>query len=85
MISKVQPLTVHCQSADSPRTTSDPELPPETIEFATRMFNAARGGNSELLLAAIDAGLPVNLTNEKGTSSVFLILHIFIPHSLLDI
>ena len=31
------------------------------------MFNAAREGNAELLLAAIDAGLPPNLTNPKGT------------------
>lgn len=41
-------------------------LPPATLEFAHRMFDAAREGNSELLLAAIDAGLPVNLTNDKG-------------------
>ena len=32
------------------------------------MFDAAREGNATLLLAAIDAGLPPNLTNEKGTS-----------------
>jgi len=58
---------------DSPRTTtSDPELPPETIEFATRMFDAARGGNSELLLAAVDAGLPVNLSNQKGNTLLIL-------------
>ena len=31
------------------------------------MFDAAREGNAELLLAAIDAGLPPNLTNPKGT------------------
>jgi hypothetical protein len=41
-------------------------LPNETIEFANKMFDAARNGESELLLAAIDAGLPVNLTNAKG-------------------
>ena len=32
------------------------------------MFDAAREGNAELLLAAIDAGLPPNLTNQKGTA-----------------
>ena len=41
-------------------------LPSETLDFASKMFDAARNGNSELLLAAIDAGLPVNLTNAKG-------------------
>lgn len=34
------------------------------------MFDAAREGNATLLLAAIDAGLPSNLTNEKGTSHI---------------
>jgi hypothetical protein len=33
------------------------------------MFDAAREGNADLLLAAIDAGLPPNLTNPKGTFS----------------
>jgi hypothetical protein len=41
-------------------------LPKETIEFAQKMFEAARAGNEELLVAAVDAGLPVNLTNDKG-------------------
>ena len=36
------------------------------VAFAHRMFEAARNGDSEILLAAIDAGLPVNLTNDKG-------------------
>ncbi|KDQ51797.1 hypothetical protein JAAARDRAFT_163397 [Jaapia argillacea MUCL 33604] len=47
-------------------------LPPETIEFANRMFDAAREGNSELLVAAVNAGLPVNLTNDKGNSLLML-------------
>jgi uncharacterized protein len=32
------------------------------------MFDAAREGNADLLLAAIDAGLSPNLTNPKGTA-----------------
>ena len=44
-------------------------LPPDTLDFAQRMFNAARAGDSSLLLSAIDAGLPVNLTNDKGDVS----------------
>jgi hypothetical protein len=42
------------------------QLPSETIEFAHRMFEAARTGDSALLLSAVDSGLPVNLTNDKG-------------------
>ncbi|TFK43107.1 ankyrin repeat-containing domain protein [Crucibulum laeve] len=60
--------------------TSDPpppkpdvaSLPAETIDFAHKMFEAARTGNSELLLAAIDAGLPLNLTNDKGNTLLML-------------
>lgn len=32
------------------------------------MFDAARQGNSELLLAAVEAGLPVDMMNEDGAS-----------------
>jgi len=45
-------------------------LPVETINFAHRMFEAARNNDSTILLAAIDAGLPVNLTNDKGWRSI---------------
>lgn len=47
-------------------------LPPDTLDFAQRMFNAARTGDSSLLLSAIDAGLPVNLTNDKGNTLLML-------------
>ena len=43
------------------------------------MFDAAREGNAELLLAAIDKGLPPNLTNPKGTFQFSLRLT---PHSI---
>lgn len=41
-------------------------LTPEAVQFAHRMFNAARTGD-EVLLQALDAGLPVDLTNDEGT------------------
>ncbi|TFY62207.1 hypothetical protein EVJ58_g4015 [Rhodofomes roseus] len=47
-------------------------LPSETVEFAHRMFDAARSGDTALLSQAIDAGLPVNLTNEKGNTLLML-------------
>ncbi|KAI0048486.1 ankyrin [Auriscalpium vulgare] len=36
------------------------------------MFDAARDGSSELLLQAVDAGLPANLTNDKGNTLLML-------------
>ncbi|KAI0354522.1 ankyrin [Trametes cingulata] len=47
-------------------------LPQETLDFAQRMFNAARDNNSELLLQAVDVGLPPNLTNAKGNTLLML-------------
>ncbi|KAN0111904.1 Ankyrin repeat-containing domain protein [Russula decolorans] len=56
----------------NPDTRTASELPQETVDFAHRMFDAAREGNAELLLAAIDAGLPPNLTNPKGNTLLML-------------
>jgi len=36
------------------------------------MFDAARNGDSELLLQAVDAGLPINMTNDKGNTLLML-------------
>jgi len=56
------------QADDSQESKPDlSQLPSETIEFAHRMFEAARTGDSTLLLNAVDSGLPANLTNDKGS------------------
>ncbi|KAI1483662.1 hypothetical protein K445DRAFT_322543 [Daldinia sp. EC12] len=47
-------------------------LPPEAIEFAGRMYNAARAGEIEIFQQALPAGLPPNMTNEKGDSLLML-------------
>jgi hypothetical protein len=58
--------------------TSVNELPPEALAFATRMFNAARAGDVDLFRQAIPAGLPVNLTNEKGDTLVCIFPFFFL-------
>ncbi|KAK0200138.1 ankyrin [Desarmillaria ectypa] len=47
-------------------------LPPATIEFAHRMFSAARNGDASALVPAINAGLPPNLTNPEGNTLLML-------------
>ncbi|KAK7679005.1 hypothetical protein QCA50_017949 [Cerrena zonata] len=47
-------------------------LPAETIEFAHRMFDTARNGDKITLEAALNAGLPVNLTNDQGNTLLML-------------
>jgi ankyrin repeat protein len=48
------------------------ELDDETIAFAHRMFDLARSGGTEELLGNVTAGLPANLTNDKGDTLLIL-------------
>ncbi|MFE9646001.1 ankyrin repeat domain-containing protein [Streptomyces sp. NPDC006365] len=45
---------------------------PEVVELATRIFDLARRGETEALVAYVDAGVPANLTNDRGDSLVML-------------
>jgi ankyrin repeat protein len=48
------------------------ELDDETIAYAHRMFDLARSGATADLAAQVAAGLPANLTNEKGDTLLIL-------------
>ncbi|SDE09625.1 ankyrin repeat domain-containing protein [Streptomyces prasinopilosus] len=45
---------------------------PEVVELATKIFDMARSGRTEELVAYVDAGVPANLTNDRGDSLVML-------------
>jgi hypothetical protein len=45
-------------------------LSPEAIAFAGRMYDAARAGQMDIFEQALPAGLPANMTNEKGDTLV---------------
>ena len=47
-------------------------LDPGVIELAGRVFDLARGGAAEELAAYLDAGVPANLTNDKGDTLLVL-------------
>jgi uncharacterized protein len=47
-------------------------MDPELEEFATTLFGLARSGQTERLIAYVDAGVPVNLTNDKGDTLLML-------------
>ena len=53
---------------DVPGAGADAEL----IGLATKLFNLARGGDTAAIAAYVDAGVPVNLTNDKGDSLLML-------------
>ncbi|MEH1100913.1 ankyrin repeat domain-containing protein [Micromonospora sp. CPCC 205561] len=48
------------------------ELDAETLAFAHRMFDLARDGATAELADYVDAGLPVDLTNDKGDTLLIL-------------
>ena len=45
---------------------------PEVVELATKIFDLARRGETEALVAYVDAGVPANLTNDRGDSLLML-------------
>jgi ankyrin repeat protein len=47
-------------------------IDPGVIELAGRVFDLARGGHTDELSAYVDAGVPVNLTNDKGDTLLIL-------------
>ncbi len=58
-----------------PPTSADPvasvnQLPPEALALATRLFDAARNGQMDILEQALRGGLKPNMTNGKGDSLV---------------
>ena len=51
--------------------TGEP-IDPGVIELAGRVFDLARGGHTEELAGYVDAGVPANLTNDKGDTLLIL-------------
>ncbi|MGW3953807.1 ankyrin repeat domain-containing protein [Streptomyces sp. NPDC004752] len=45
---------------------------PDVVELATKIFDLARRGRTEALVAYVDAGVPADLTNDRGDSLVML-------------
>ncbi|WP_432137582.1 MULTISPECIES: ankyrin repeat domain-containing protein [unclassified Streptomyces] len=44
----------------------------EVVELATKIFDLARKGRTDELVAYVDAGVPADLTNDRGDSLVML-------------
>jgi len=49
-----------------------PELTDEELDFLNSVFDVVREGDTETVVAYVDQGLPVNLTNAKGDSLLIL-------------
>lgn len=58
---------------DAPQPDSDePAHDPEVLELAQKVFDLARRGDTDTLAAYVDAGVPADLTNDKGDTLVML-------------
>lgn len=55
-------------ASNADQSGTDPAL----VELATRIFGLARAGETEQLAAYVDAGVPVNLANDRGDTLVML-------------
>ncbi|KAL7005788.1 hypothetical protein EMMF5_004704 [Cystobasidiomycetes sp. EMM_F5] len=49
-----------------------PNLPPEAIELASRLFDMARTGNMDGLTQYLNAGIPANIRNGGGDTFIML-------------
>ncbi|GGY74344.1 ankyrin repeat domain-containing protein [Streptomyces omiyaensis] len=45
---------------------------PEVVELASKVFDLARAGDAGALAAYVDAGVPANLTNDRGDTLLML-------------
>ncbi|MFZ3496221.1 ankyrin repeat domain-containing protein [Streptomyces sp. 5.8] len=60
-------------SQDPQAVQDSPGVPDEdVVELATKIFDLARRGETETLAAYVDAGVPANLTNDRGDTLVML-------------
>ncbi|KAL7781397.1 ankyrin repeat-containing domain protein [Trichoderma afarasin] len=59
-------------SSGSQAPGAPPTLSPEVIAFAGRMYDSARKGEVAVFEQALPAGLPPNMTNEKGDTLLML-------------
>jgi hypothetical protein len=55
-----------------PTPETEPAHDPEVLQLAAKVFDLARQGGTSTLAAYVDAGVPANLTNDRGDSLVML-------------
>ncbi|AXK34513.1 ankyrin repeat domain-containing protein [Streptomyces armeniacus] len=52
--------------------SNEPAHDPEVLQLAAKIFDLARHGGTDTIAAYVDAGVPANLTNDKGDSLIML-------------
>lgn len=60
------------EHSEQPPEGTAPQLTEEEMAYVLSLFDMARAGDTENLLPAVRAGVPVNLTNGKGDTLLIL-------------
>jgi uncharacterized protein len=60
------------QPADDRPDAAVPAHDPEVVQLAGAVFDLAREGGTDTLAAYVDAGVPANLSNDRGDTLVML-------------
>jgi ankyrin repeat protein len=58
--------------ASAQSTQAKPELTPEALDLAAKLFDYARAGDTSSLQQYLTAGIPPNLTNHEGNTLLML-------------
>ncbi|GAA0426823.1 ankyrin repeat domain-containing protein [Streptomyces luteireticuli] len=65
-----------------PTPETEPAHDPEVLQLAAKVFDLARHGDTDTLAAYVDAGVPVNLTNDRGDTLLMLAAYHGHPHTV---
>jgi uncharacterized protein len=65
-------LTLEDVAVTESSSDGDQEIDPEVFQLAAKVFDLARHGNTDTCVAYVDAGVPANLSNDRGDSLVML-------------
>ncbi|MDB1087943.1 ankyrin repeat domain-containing protein [Streptomyces sp. ACA25] len=52
--------------------SNEPAHDPEVLQLAAKIFELARHGDTDTVAAYVDAGVPPNLSNDKGDTLIML-------------
>jgi uncharacterized protein len=60
------------RDSTAPSSPDEPAHDPEILQLSTQAFDCARQGDTDRLAAYVDAGVPVDLTTDRGDSLLML-------------
>ncbi|SDO47937.1 ankyrin repeat domain-containing protein [Actinacidiphila guanduensis] len=60
------------EHSPDPAAEPEPAHDPEVLQLAAQVFDLARQGDTDKLAAYVDAGVPANLTNDRGDTLLML-------------